>query len=99
MKIHNTETNREKIITKIRGFSLVLSDVNRRINFSSMKSLLMNNLINNREGSIETTDEYKIKRNKLKRQLVTVTQTKKYFFKYIKQYINKSDLTVVPYGY
>lgn len=99
MKIHDHATGKNKVITKIRGFSILLTDVNRKITFNSMKSLLLNDLLHNKTGCIETEDEHKIRRQKLKRKLVTVHEKRKYAFNYIKQYVIADNLTVQPYGY
>ena len=83
----------------IRGFSMTLNDVHKKLNFDSMKSLLIDSIINNEVGNITTENEFKIKRDKIKRQLLTVNESRNYSFSYIKQRINKETLSVEPYGY
>lgn len=92
-------TTHGNISVHVRGFTMSLNDVNKKINFSSMKDLLLKFLIHNEEATITTSDEHKIVRQKNKRRLVTVKQNRQYCFKYIKQKICRDTLSVRPYGY
>lgn len=76
-----------------------LNDCQDKLNFDSMKQLLIDTVINNQEGVITTANQFKIKRDKNKRQLTTVNEERSYRFKYIKQRIDKANLCVEPYGY
>lgn len=92
-------TNKNKIEVHIRGFTMSIKNVQEKLNFDSMKELLLNNLVNNEEGTITTLDVNKIRRDKNKRRLMTVQENKKYSFRYFKQRLVKETLSVEPYGY
>lgn len=88
-----------RVAVHIRGFSMSIHDVQNKLNFDSMRSLLIDSIINNEEGSITTENEFKITRDKVKRHLITTHEHRTYRFRYIKQRINKETLSVEPYGY
>lgn len=92
-------TNKGNVSVHVRGFSMNIKDVNNKINFDTMKELLLKTIINNEKGCITTSDEFKIRRDKNKRRLITVKESREYAFTYIKQRICKDTLSVVPYGY
>lgn len=92
-------TTKGNVAVHVRGFTMSINDVNQKINFSSMKDLLLRFLIQNEQGSITTSNNQKIRRDSNKRRLITVNEDKKYLFKYIKQKICKETLSVQPYGY
>ena len=93
------KTSEGETSVHIRGFTMSLNDCQDKLNFQSMKKLLIDTVINNEEGVITTANQYKIKRQKIKRQLLTVNEERNYKFKYVKQRIVKEHLSVEPYGY